>query len=74
MTNTETKRRELLAVIKTQAKALGMSDEAIAQKCGMRQQSVNRMLSGKFSTKVDHIIALANAVGVEITVVKPATM
>ena len=66
MTNTETKRRELMSAIKTQAKALGLSDEAIAQKCGMKQQSVNRMLSGKFSPKLDNVITLAQSVGLDV--------
>jgi len=66
MTNTLTKRRELLLAIKTRAKALGMSDQAIGDKCGLRQQSVNRMLSGEFSPKLDNVLDLADAVGIEI--------
>jgi len=62
----ETKRRELMSAIKTQAKALGLSDQAIADKCGLKQNSVNRMMSGKFSTKIDHVITLANAVGLDV--------
>ena len=55
-----------MSAIKTQAKALGLSDEAIAQKCGMKQQSVNRMLSGKFSPKLDNVITLAQSVGLDV--------
>ena len=54
--------RALLGLLKTEAKARGITEKEIADKTGFMQQSVNRMLSGKHMPALGNFLKLAEAV------------
>ncbi len=64
------KRRSLLEKIKRIAKEKNFSHEVIGASIGTQQQTVNRVLNGKFSPHTDMVIALADSVGYELTIVE----
>jgi len=57
-------RLTLCLFLKTEAETKGITQQQIADKCGWHQQTVQRMLSGKFSPSLDNFIKLADAIGV----------
>lgn len=57
-------RLTLWLFLKTEAEAKGITQQEIANKCGWHQQTVQRMLSGKFAPTLDNFIKLADAIGV----------
>lgn len=57
-------RLTLCLFLKTEAEAKGITQQQIADKCGWHQQTVQRMLSGKFAPILDNFIKLADAIGV----------
>ncbi len=54
----------LCLFLKTEADAKGITQQEIADKCGWHQQTVQRMLSGKFAPTLDNFIKLADAIRV----------
>jgi len=57
-------RLTLCLFLKSEAENKGITQQQIADKCGWHQQTVQRMLSGKFSPSLDNFIKLADAIGV----------
>jgi len=57
-------RLTLCLFLKTEAETKGITQQQIADKCGWHQQTVQRMLSGKFAPSLDNFIKLADAIGV----------
>lgn len=57
-------RLTLCLFLKLEAEAKGITQQQLADKCGWHQQTVQRMLSGKFSPSLDNFIKLADAIGV----------
>jgi len=57
-------RLTLCLYLKSEAETKGITQQQIADKCGWHQQTVQRMLSGKFSPSLDNFIKLADAIGV----------
>lgn len=57
-------RLTLCLFLKSEAESKGITQQQIANKCGWHQQTVQRMLSGKFSPSLDNFIKLADAIGV----------
>ena len=57
-------RLTLCLFLKSEAETKGITQQQIADKCGWHQQTVQRMLSGKFSPSLDNFIKLADAIGV----------
>ena len=55
-------RLTLCLFLKSEAVAKGITQQQIADKCGWHQQTVQRMLSGKFSPSLDNFIKLADAI------------
>ena len=55
-------RLTLCLFLKSEAVAKGITQQQIADKCGWHQQTVQRMLSGKFSPSLDNFIKLAEAI------------
>ena len=68
MTNPKQHRQEILAKIKSRAESLGVKHEDIADKMGIKQPTVTRMLNGKWAVKLDNVISLAWAVGMDVEV------
>lgn len=68
MTNPKQTRQEILAKIKSRAESLGVKHEDIADKMGIKQPTVTRMLNGKWAVKLDNVISLADAVGMDVDV------
>jgi transcriptional regulator with XRE-family HTH domain len=57
-------RLTLCLFLKSEAETKGITQQQIADKCGWHQQTVQRMLSGKFAPSLDNFIKLADAIGV----------
>lgn len=60
--------RNILFVIKARAAEQGISHKQIAEKMGIKQPTVTRMLTGKWAVKFDNVISLAWAVGMDVDV------
>lgn len=70
MKNTLQKRKELLNFLAYQAKSQGLFQEEWAAKCDLKQSSLSRMLSGKYTPTLDNLIKLADVIGFDIAAVK----
>jgi len=46
--------------------ASGLSQEALAERCGVDRKSISRMETGAFSPSLDRVWRLADALGVSI--------
>jgi transcriptional regulator with XRE-family HTH domain len=66
MDATVIKSEEIIKQIKTLALQQGITHSQIADKMNIKEQSVQRMLSGKYSPNLKHVIGLAESVGKKI--------
>jgi DNA-binding XRE family transcriptional regulator len=62
------KDKEIIQKIKSHASKQGITHQQIADKMQIKEQSVQRMLSGKYSPNLKHVIGLAEAVGLEVNI------
>jgi transcriptional regulator with XRE-family HTH domain len=69
MDATVIKSEEIIKQIKTLALEQGITHSQIADKMGIKEQSVQRMLSGKYSPNLKHVIGLAEAVGMKLGII-----
>jgi transcriptional regulator with XRE-family HTH domain len=60
------KRIHFLARLADVARAQGITQDEWAERSGLRQSNIARILSGKYPPTLDTLITLANAVGYEI--------
>lgn len=58
----KTARQMLLDYARQQMEAKNLTQQMVANRLGWHQQTVQRMLSGKFSPKLDHFLMLCEAV------------
>ena len=64
--NYEEARKELCLFIKNKAIEKGITYQVIADKTGLQQPNVSRMLNSHYSPSLDNFIKLADAIGVKI--------
>ncbi len=64
------KRKALLEKIKRIAKQQGLSHEDLGVTVGVQQQTVSRILNGRFSPYTDAVIALTDAIGYDLILVE----
>jgi len=51
-------------VVRARRKALGLSQEKLAERAGCDRQSINRVENAAYSPSLDRVFLLANALGV----------
>jgi DNA-binding phage protein len=66
MENTNETIQEMLAFLRDQARQKKISTYEIADKKGFKQSSVHRMMSGKFTPRLDNFIAICDVIGFKI--------
>lgn len=57
--------RRLRAMLKTAMKVLGYTNRDVERKLGLSGSYLSRLFSGMIDLKVDHVVAIANVVGLE---------
>jgi transcriptional regulator with XRE-family HTH domain len=64
---------KIIEELNIQKKDLGMSNAVIAQRSGVSEPTVTRILSGKHpSAHFDHVMSIAAALGVDVSVLRKA--
>jgi putative transcriptional regulator len=53
-------------VVRARRKALGLSQEKLAERAGCDRQSINRVENAAYSPSLDRVFLLANALGVSL--------
>jgi len=64
---TSRERQHVLEHLKGIAQEQGITDEFLAERCGWRTSSVERIMAGRFSPSLDQLIKLCQVIGVRIT-------
>lgn len=59
-------RQKLLQQIKDHMEKNNITQQEAADKCGWQQQTVQRMLNGDFGPKLDNLLMLCTAVGINL--------
>lgn len=62
------KPHNIFALISSRRRALGLSQDALAARAGMRREKVNRIESQRIDVGLDELCRLLDAVGLEISV------
>lgn len=66
MSNFKEHSKFIMNLLKEIAEKKSITQEDIAQKTGFTQSNISRMFAGKYSPKIDNVLALCNAIGVNI--------
>ncbi len=62
----QTRRLAFGQVVRARRKALGLSQEKLAERAGCDRQSINRVENAAYSPSLDRVFLLANALGVSL--------
>ena len=67
--NPSVQRRRLAfgAVVRAKRKALGLSQEKLAERAGCDRQSINRVENAAYSPSLDRVFKLADALGISLS-------
>jgi DNA-binding phage protein len=63
--------KKIVLQLRDIAKEQGITQDVIALRAGMLQHSISRIFSLNFTPKLNTVIIIAKAIGVEITVSEP---
>lgn len=61
-------RAEIYAVLAAQRRKLGLSQEALAARAGLRREKVNRLESKGEDISLEELVRLLDAIGLQLTV------
>lgn len=64
-----TERERIGALIASLRKEKGLTQEDLAEKCGMQKQHISRVEHGKYSVGIEILAKISNALGRKIDIV-----